>query len=41
MKKIYTIFILVFLCFTLSGCNTITGTAKGLVDDVKSILPGI
>ena len=25
----------------LSSCNTITGFAKGVVDDVRSIVPGI
>ena len=23
------------------GCNTIAGTAKGIVEDVKSVVPGL
>ncbi len=41
MKNIFTISILIFLCLNISGCNTITGTAKGVVEDVRSIIPGI
>ena len=41
MKIIFTVFILIFFGFTLQGCNTIAGTAKGVVEDVRSIIPGI
>ena len=33
--------ILIFLLFSLSGCNTIAGTAKGVVEDIKSVIPGV
>ena len=41
MKYIFTISILIFLILNISGCNTITGTAKGIVEDVRSVIPGI
>ena len=41
MKYIFTISILIIFCLTISSCNTITGTAKGVVEDVRSIIPGI
>ena len=27
--------------FTLASCNTVGGFTRGVVDDVKSIVPGI
>ena len=41
MKYIFTILILIFFSLNISGCNTITGTAKGIVEDVRSVIPGI
>ena len=41
MKKISVITTIIFLALFTIGCNTIAGTAKGVVDDVKSIIPGI
>jgi|TARA_B100001093_G_C26340321_1_gene805757 predicted small secreted protein len=41
MKKIMTLFLLLIFCSTNYGCNTITGTAKGIVEDVKSVVPGL
>jgi len=29
------------LCSLNYSCNTIAGTAKGIVEDVKSVVPGI
>ena len=41
MKYIFTLLILICFCFSITGCNTIAGTAKGVVDDVRSVIPGI
>jgi len=37
------IFISVFLSInlTISSCNTVAGFTKGVVDDVRSVIPGI
>ena len=39
-RKLVIIFMLFFLSFNY-GCNTIAGTAKGLVEDIKSVVPGV
>ncbi len=41
MKKILFLIFLIILCNFNIGCNTIAGTAKGIVEDVKSVVPGI
>tara|TARA_B100000963_G_C22221749_1_gene491958 strand:+ start:59 stop:184 length:126 start_codon:yes stop_codon:yes gene_type:complete len=41
MRYIFTIFVLIFFSLNISGCNTITGTVKGVVEDVRSVIPGI
>ena len=41
MNRVATIFILIFFCFAISGCNTIAGTAKGFVEDDRSVIPVI
>jgi len=35
------IFILFFLAISLGGCNTIAGTTKGVIEDIREIVPGI
>ena len=39
--KILFISILLSLSLFFSSCNTVGGFARGVVDDVKSIVPGI
>ena len=39
--KIVLISFLFCLNITLSSCNTVTGFAKGVVDDVRSVVPVI
>ena len=39
--KLFFISILLSLSLFISSCNTVGGFAKGVVDDVKSIVPGI
>ena len=41
MKKVITLSLLIMFCSFNYGCNTITGTAKGIVEDVKSVVPGL
>tara|TARA_A200000113_G_scaffold118795_1_gene106591 strand:+ start:327 stop:452 length:126 start_codon:yes stop_codon:yes gene_type:complete len=41
MKKIIALSFLLMFCFFNYGCNTIAGTAKGIVEDVKSVVPGL
>tara|TARA_B100001057_G_scaffold412864_1_gene429162 strand:+ start:6993 stop:7118 length:126 start_codon:yes stop_codon:yes gene_type:complete len=41
MKKIIILSIFLILCSFNYSCNTIAGTAKGIVEDVKSVVPGI
>ena len=41
MKKIIISFLFLVICSFNYGCNTITGTAKGIVEDVISVVPGI
>ena len=41
MKKITNLLVITFLLSQIYSCNTITGTAKGIVEDVKSVIPGI
>ena len=40
MKKVY-IPILLSLCLFITSCNTIGGFARGVVDDVRTVVPGI
>ena len=39
--KILFISILLSLNLFISSCNTVGGFARGVVDDVRSIVPGI
>ena len=39
--KVLFISILLSLGLFISSCNTVGGFARGVVDDVKSIVPGI
>ena len=39
--KILFISILLSLSLFISSCNTVGGFARGVVDDIKSIVPGI
>ncbi len=39
--KIFIISILLSFGLFLSSCNTVGGFTRGVVDDVKSIIPGI
>lgn len=39
--KILCISLLFSLNIALTSCNTITGFAKGVVDDIRSIVPGV
>ena len=39
--KVFFITILLILSLFISSCNTVGGFARGVVDDVKSIVPGI
>ena len=32
---------MIIYCSFNYGCNTIAGTAKGIVEDVKSVVPGL
>tara|TARA_B100000029_G_C17433867_1_gene908915 strand:+ start:581 stop:706 length:126 start_codon:yes stop_codon:yes gene_type:complete len=41
VKKIIILSFLFVSCSFNSGCNTIAGTARGIVEDVKSVVPGI
>jgi hypothetical protein len=41
MKKITVLILLLLLCSFNYSCNTIAGTAKGIAEDVKSVVPGI
>ena len=41
MKKIITFSLLLMFCSFNYSCNTIAGTAKGIVEDVKSVVPGV
>ena len=41
MKKIFAFSLLLMFCSFNYGCNTIAGTAKGIVEDVKSVVPGL
>jgi len=41
MKKILILSLFLFLSSFNFGCNTIAGTAKGIVEDVKSVVPGL
>ena len=41
MKKIIIISLFLIFCSFNYGCNTIAGTAKGIVEDVKSVVPGL
>jgi len=39
--KIIFISLLLSLNLTISSCNTVAGFTKGVVDDVRAIIPGI
>ena len=39
--KVLFISILLSLSLFIASCNTVAGFARGVVDDVKSIVPGI
>jgi predicted small secreted protein len=41
MQKLKIIGLLFILSFFVYGCNTITGAAKGVVEDIIDIVPGI
>jgi predicted small secreted protein len=41
MKKIIALSLLLMFCSFNYGCNTIAGTTKGIVEDVKSVVPGL
>tara|TARA_A100001011_G_scaffold360807_1_gene408395 strand:+ start:1114 stop:1302 length:189 start_codon:yes stop_codon:yes gene_type:complete len=41
MKKIIILSFFFIFCSFNYGCNTVAGTAKGIVEDVKSIVPGL
>ena len=41
MKKIIVLNFLIIFCSFNYGCNTIAGTAKGIVEDIKSVVPGL
>ena len=41
MIKLVFITIILSLNLTLSSCNTITGFTKGVIDDVRAVVPGI
>tara|TARA_B100000035_G_scaffold65693_1_gene53413 strand:+ start:108 stop:233 length:126 start_codon:yes stop_codon:yes gene_type:complete len=41
MIKFIFIPIIISLNLTLSSCNTVTGFAKGVIDDVRAVVPGI
>ena len=39
--KIIFISLLLSLNLTISSCNTVAGFTKGVVDDVRAVIPGI
>tara|TARA_Y100001970_G_C13474842_1_gene481488 strand:+ start:176 stop:301 length:126 start_codon:yes stop_codon:yes gene_type:complete len=41
MKKIIILSFFLIFCFFNYGCNTIVGTTKGIVEDVKKVVPGL
>ena len=41
MKKIIALSRVLMVCSFNDGWNTIAGTAKGIVEDVKSVVPGL
>tara|TARA_B100000579_G_scaffold88024_1_gene69166 strand:- start:2401 stop:2526 length:126 start_codon:yes stop_codon:yes gene_type:complete len=41
MIKIIFISVLLSLNLTLTSCNTVTGFTKGVIDDVRAVVPGI
>ena len=41
MKKTIVISLVFLFCSFNYGCNTIAGTAKGIVEDVRSVIPGL
>ena len=40
MLKAKIILLILSIIFLNTGCNTITGAAKGIVEDIKEIIPG-
>ena len=41
MQKIKIIGLLLTLSFFVYSCNTVAGAAKGFVEDIRDIVPGI
>ncbi len=41
VKKILILCLVLIFCSFNFGCNTIVGTAKGIAEDVRSIVPGV
>ena len=41
MIKVKIILLLLSISFFNYGCNTIGGAAKGVVEDIRDIIPGI
>ena len=41
MIKIVFITLFLSLNLTLSSCNTVTGFTKGVIDDIRAVVPGI
>jgi predicted small secreted protein len=41
MTKIVFIALFLSLNLTLSSCNTVTGFSKGVIDDIRAVVPGI
>jgi|TARA_X000000368_G_C22672892_1_gene554724 predicted small secreted protein len=41
MIKLVLINIILSLNLMLSSCNTVTGFSKGVIDDVRAVIPGI
>ena len=41
MKQLKIILLLFLISFFNYGCNTIAGAAKGVVEDIRDIVPGI
>jgi len=39
--RLLFISIILSLSLSLSSCNTVTGFTKGVIDDVRSVIPGI
>ena len=39
--KFFIITILLILSLALCSCNTVAGFTKGVVDDIRSLVPGI